>query len=332
MFEYKLRSNSFFSFLYFWQPKPLLTSIEIQGPYITFYGRKTVGEELHIVLKELKGRVIHGDDIEHGTVHDNREMPLFWSMKFPHVHYQLPHKSMQQGIVAMITAIFQRENPAVRKQDHEALLAEIEKQRLDAGDAELPSFVRQSLAQIDTTSPFFPSQNRQQLIQDILSKYGEYCKKPSNDRCRELIQVYILGAFRPIAHLLYMEKEEAEKADPRFKTIPPLVEPLGTIRECLETARKEPLNTDVLRQIQALIPQVDVDALVALENPDDNTFTEGTSLKERLAFVLTYVEQRLIAIEQLKKIQPFSVASLFNRIGKIICAVFSCGYFRPKNS
>ncbi|HUD01558.1 MAG TPA: hypothetical protein VMR37_04475 [Rhabdochlamydiaceae bacterium] len=309
MFEYRLPSTSWFSFFNPWRVAPLLTSIQIQGPFITIFGRKTVGEELHVVLKELKGRVIQGDDYEHYTIHDKVDDVLFSLNQQPHVHYTMPHKSIEQGITDLIIAIFQRQNPAVRAQEYRTLLAQVEEQRVKCRDTELPKFLQEKLAQIDIKSPFFLSQNSQKLIQDILSKYGKYCRRPSNDRCRELMQMYFMGPlFKTIIDKANMER------------IKPILQPLFTIEERLETARKEPLNTQILQQILGLIPQVNVNEVVKLES--DSYVSERTSLQGRLDFIARYTHERINAVEAYKKTSLFRAYSFFNRISQVFHSIF----------
>ncbi len=323
MFEYHFPSPSFFSFFNPWASNPLLKSIHIQGPFITIFGRKRVGEELHIVLKELKGRVINPDrdGLEHHISHDKAELPFWWDTKHPHVHYTMPNRSTEQGITDLITAIFQRDNPAVRKQDYQTILAGLESNRIRNGHKELPAFVKESLAQIDTKSPFFLSQNQQELIQDILSKYGKYCIEPSNDRCREILQMYIIGPLKPILSVYYGDDTEFSEAE--NKRIKLLLQPLMNIEQCLETARKEPYNTEVLQQIQGLIQQVNVEELDNLENRANNYPTEGASLQERLAFISRYAQENLQSITEYKKTWGFTFYSLFNSISKVFYSVFS---------
>lgn len=325
MFEYRLPSLSFFSYLNPWRLNPLLKSIQIQGPFITIYGRKTVGEELSGVLEELKGRVIQGDDIEHDAIHDNMVDALFWSNENPHVHYTMPNKSLENGITDLITAIFQCQNPTVREQDHRKLLASVERDRLRLGDKELPDYIKKTLAQIDTKSPFFLSQNSQELIQDILSKYGEYCRRPSNDRCRELLKMYFFGPLKNIAFSVFIEKNVDETEQTRIKS---LFQPFDNIIKCLETAQKEPLNTEVLQQIQSLIQQVNVNEFVKLENRDDKSVSE--SLQERLDFISRYTQERIKTVEEYKKTRLFYIYSFFNRISQVFHNIFS--YANPRTT
>jgi hypothetical protein len=305
VFEYRLPSTSWFSFFNPWASKPLLTSIQIQGPFITVFGRKTVGEELHVVLKELKGRVIQGDDYEHYTIHDKVDDMLSYFQK-PHVHYTMPDKTIEQGMTDLITAIFQRQNPAVREQEYRSLLDQVEKDRVRVGDKKLPAFLQEKLAQIDIKSPFFLSQNSQKLIQDILSKYGEYCRRPTNDRCRELMQMYFMG---PLFNTITKKTG--------FDT---LLKPLLTIEERLETAREEPLNTQILQQILGLIPQVNVNEFVKLES--DSYVSEKTSLQERLDFISRYANERIKTVEAYKKTLQFRAYSFFNRISQVFHSIF----------
>ncbi|HEY5236527.1 MAG TPA: hypothetical protein VIJ14_10140 [Rhabdochlamydiaceae bacterium] len=324
MFEYQFPSPSFFSFFNPWAPNPLLKSIHIQGPFITIFGRKTVGEELHVVLQELKGRVINPnfDGLEHHTCHNMIELPFWASTEQPHVHYTMADRSTEQGITDLITSLFQRHNPAVREQDYQAILANIESDRVKAGDTELPDYVKKSLAQIDRKSPFILSENSQALILDILSKYGEYCTRPSNDRCRELLQMYIIGPLKPVLSIYDGGDEETKSAE-ADKRIELLLQPLVDIGNCLMTARKEPYNTVVLQQIQNLIQQVNVEELVKLENRDDNYPTERASLQERLDFISRYTQEQRQIVEAYKKTTRYCVYSFFSRISQVFYSIFS---------
>lgn len=315
MFEYILPQPSFWSL---WSSNPLLKSIQIQGPFITLYGRKTVGEELHFVLGELKGRVIQGDDLEHGTIHGQVDLPFGWNIEKPHVHYTMPEKSVEQGITDLITAIFKREVPAEREKDYSNFLAEVEKSRIKAGDTELSEFVKKSIAQYDTKSPFFLSQNRQELLQDILSKYREYCTRPSNERCRELIEMYSLAIIKPFAYIYYSADEAP---NPQLQSLENLLKPLGEIKKCIEKLQKEPSNTKTLNQIQQLILEVNVDELVKLEPPESKYLIEGTTLRERLNFVSKFSQKSLEDIEKLKKIHPIFAFPSLNRMSQIFYTI-----------
>ena len=318
MFEYQFPSPSYLSFLNPWAPNPLLKSIHIQGPFITIFGRKTIGEELSIISKELKVRVIPSLGTEHYTCHNMIESPWEYleSTKHSHVHYTMSDRNMEQGITDLISAIFQRHNPAVREQDHQALLAETEKDRVRLGHEELPDHIKESMAQIDRTSPFILSEDSQALIQDILSKYGEYCTRHSNDRCRELLQMYFIGPLKLV--ILKEDFEEVEK-----KRISTLLQPLLSIRQCLNTTQKEPYNAEVFQQIQNLIQEVDVNELIKLENRDNNYITEGASLQERLDFISSYAQERLESIEEYRKTWRFTLDSLYSRISQIYYSIFS---------
>ncbi len=311
MFEYVLPQPSFWSL---WSSNPLLKSIQIQGPFITLYGRKTVGEELHFVLGELKGRVIQGDDLEHGTIHGQVDLPFGWNIEKPHVHYTMPEKSVEQGITALITAIFKREVPAEREKDYNDFLAEAERSRIEAGDTELPEFMKKSMAQYDTKSPFFLSQNCQELLQDILSKYREYCTNPNNERCCELIQMYRFAIIKPLAYTRYSADEAPNS---QLQSLGNLLRPLGDIKKCIENLQKEPSNTETLNQIQQLILKVNVDELVKLESPESKYLIEGTTLRERLNFVSKFIQKSLEDIEKMKKIHPTFAFPSLNRVSQI---------------
>jgi hypothetical protein len=318
MFEYQFPSPSFFSYFNPWAPNPLLKSIHIQGPFITIFGRKTVGEELSIISKELKVRVIPALGMEHHTCHNMIESPWEYleSTRHPHVHYTITDRSVEKGITDLISAIFQRHNPAVREQDHQTLLAETEKERVRLKHEELPDHIKESLAQIDTTSPFILSEDSQALIQDILSKYGEYCIRHGTDRCRELLQMYFIGPLKLV--ILKEDFEEVEK-----KRISTLLQPLLSIRQRLNTTQKEPYNAEVFQQIQNLIQEVDVNELIALENRDNNYITEEASLQERLDFISSYAQERLECIKEYKKTWRFTLDLLYSRIFQIYHSIFS---------
>ena len=310
MFEYTLPSSSWLSWF---QSKPLITKIEIQGPYVTIYGRKKIGAELDGVIKEQKGKVIQGMNFEHATIHDKEPLAVLFAKQDEHVHYKLCNKNIPSGIANLVSAIYQRHFPEVRKKDYEEVLASIEADRVRAGHAELPDFVKREIKQIDTTSAFFLQPDKQALIHDILSKYSDYCKRVSNDRCRELIQMYIVATLKPMEYLLHKEPPSDE-----VMKVAPLLEPLVQIGYCLENARKEPLNRDHLLQIQNLLREVSVPELVALENPNENYVTEGTSLQERLDFVAQYAQNQLKMIE--KQSSTDSICQVFARFLKTWCS------------
>lgn len=321
MFDYQFPSRSFFSFFNPWAQNPLIKSIQIQGPFITIYGRKTVGEELHVVLTELKGRVIQPDfqPLEHFISHDKARLPLWWNTEHPHVHYVMPDSNMTQGITHLISAIFQRNNPAIREQDYQTLLAGIESDRIRAGHTELPGFIKKSLAQIDTKSPFFLSPDSQALILDILSKYGEYCTKPNNARSRELLQMYIIGPLKPVISVYYDENDEDEVRGEESQRIAFLLKPLREIEQRLNAARQDP-NIEILQEIQELIKQVNVDELVKLENRDDNYLTEAATLQERLTFISRYAQEQIQTIEEYQKTSWYYFFS--SRISQAFYSVF----------
>jgi hypothetical protein len=320
MFDYQFPSRSFFSFFNPWAQDPLIKSIQIQGPFITIYGRKTVGEELSVVLKELKGRVIQPDfqPAEHFISHDKVQVPFWWNTENPHVHYVMADSSVTQGITHLITALFQRNNPAIREEDYQKIVAGIESDRIRNGDAELPPYVKKALAQIDTKSPFFLSPDSQALILDILSKYGEYCTKPSNDRCRELLQMYIIGPLKPVLSIYYDEDDEVKGEEK--KRIELLLAPLKEMEEYLETARQEPYNIEVFQEIQDLFKEVNVEELVKLENRDDNYPTEAATLQERLDFISRYAQERVQTIEEYQKTSWYYFFS--SRISQTFYSVF----------
>ncbi len=311
MFEYILPQRSLWNF---WGPNPLLKRIQVQGPFVTIYGRKTVGEELSCVIDELKGKVIQGDDFEHFTIHDMADHPFGWSIENPHIHYILPQKDMEQAVIDLITSIFKREVPAAREKDYKDILASVEKDRLKAGDKELPDYVKRSIAQYDQYSPFFLSPNCQELLQDILSKYREYRTRPSNDRCRELIQMYAIGIFKPIPSLPDDKGAQAQAEN--------LLKPLVEILTHLQKFQKKPLTKEVALQIQRLISEVNVEELVKLENPEFAYLIKDVTLKERLAFISKFIQESL-APEKSKTIRPISAYPSASRISLFFYAVMS---------
>jgi hypothetical protein len=314
MFEYILPQRSFWNF---WGPNPLLKSIQIQGPFITVYGRKTIGEELSRVINELQGEVIGSHNFQHFNIHDRENHHLFWATENPHFHYMMPEKGVEQGVADLITSIFQREIPAAREKDYKEFLASIESDRVSKGDQELPSFVKEKIAQYDKYSPFFLSLNRQELIQDILSKYGEYCNHPSNDRCRELIQMYVIGIVGPFVDSLFKNPRNAQTT----KNCE-LLEPLEEILECLKKLQKEPLNAELFPQIQQLILKVDVAELVKLETPKFAYLFKDTTLADRLSFVSRFIQESL-APEKPKTIRPISASPSTDKISLFFHAVMS---------
>lgn len=307
MFDYSLKQPTFWSL---WRPNPLLKSIQIQGPFITLYARKTVAEELNSVLGELQGRIVNADDVEHHTIHGRMDLPFRWSIDNPHVHYIMPEKSVEQGIRDLITAIYKRAVPAVREKDHNDFLAQIESDRIRVGDEELPEFVQERIAQYDTNSPFFFPQNCQEVIQDILSKYKEHCTRFSNKRCRELIQMYILA-------ITYSYFPNKEGPNPQQQIIKELLTPLNELEKCLEKLQKDPLNTGVLGQVRQLISEVNVNELVKLEIPDSRYLIEGYTLRERLHFVSSFIQKSLEPVKNMKKVQPNSAFPSLKRASQI---------------
>ncbi len=128
--------------------------------------------------------------------------------------------------------------------------------------------------------------------------------------------MYLIGPLNGFTLLDTCEETEKER-------IESLLQPLNRIQECLNTARKEPYNAEAFQQIENLISQVDVDAVIALENRDNNYVTEGASLQERLDFISGYVQEQLESIEEYKKTWWFTLDSLYSRISQIYYSMFS---------
>ncbi|HEX4839868.1 MAG TPA: hypothetical protein VFU89_05455 [Rhabdochlamydiaceae bacterium] len=311
MFEYHFPSPSFFSFLNPWAYRPLLKTLQIQGHFITVYGRKT--EELHYVLQDLKGRVVQGDDLEHEFIHNvhnnDASLRVFFNNE-PHVHYTMPDKSIKEGVTDFITAIFIRNNPTVRQAEYQKILEKMENDRVKSGDAALPDDVQKSLAQIDTRSPLILSEDSQALIRDIIAKYGEYCQKLSRDRCHDLLGSYwherLFSTFNT-------EYDEAEK-----ERITNLLQPLTQIYKLVKALKEEPLNMEAIQKIQTLIPQVIIADVVKLEELNDSP-SRGAPLQERLDFIARYVQSRL----EYQKTWGYTFNALFNRISKLFSATFA---------
>jgi hypothetical protein len=298
--------------------------MHIQGPFITIFGRKTVASELMPVLTSLKGRVISGNSLEHNVCHTPEVLSDFWaSEKYPHFHYTMPDKSIERGITDLITAIFEY-GITQRKEVHQTLLNKMENDRIMAGDETVSKDVHDELAQMDTDSPFILSEDCQSLIQDILSKYSEYCQqRPSNDRCLELLKMYWYGPLIGVVSKVNLADYLPEKETDFTREARPLLQTLWDIKECLETARKEPYNAQVYHQIKSLIRDVKVDQLAVLENHADSYITETLSLAERLQVIDKYADDRLRSVEEYQKTWSFTLDSLFSRISQLFYDIYS---------
>lgn len=299
MFVYTLPSRPFY--LPFFH-KPLLTRIEVTGPYVTLYGRKTMVGELDNTLQELGGKFINAYDLEHGSVHSPETLLETES----HVHYKLATKSIQEGIAGLITAIFNRQiSHKLRCQDYQSMVEDYEAQRKSLGDNELPSYIRKQIRQFDTSSPFFRSSDCNKLVQNVLSKYANYCEKLSKERCQELLFIHIFGALQPVRHCFgsffqpaEIRLDDQEKKEAILKVLDPLLE----INSRFKRMQDKPLNLALLAEIQYLISEIDVEALKALEHPEDNFLTSETSLVKSLDYISRYVEKRVGDVRQFQRI------------------------------
>lgn len=256
---------------------PLLTRIEVNGPYVTVYGRKDVGSELDPVLKKVNGVVIQGDNFEHTTIHQKSWEELFFDRKANHVHYKLSHKSIPKGLIEYVSAIFNL-TPADRKEEHARFLKQIEKDRIKAGHATLPNFVQKIVNAYDSTTPFFLAKTSEQLLGDLERSYDLYCKTPSLERSCELVSMYAIGILKPVSYAFYYD--ENAKMPEGFDTRTKLVEPLMEIQQLLKTP-----SAAAFTKIETLAKTVNVAALKALEDRDDNYVSKETPLQMRLDFL-----------------------------------------------
>jgi hypothetical protein len=278
--NYWLPSFSFFSWN---QPKPLITRIEVKGPYVTLYGRKTIGEELHFVLKELKGVSINADNYAHGAIHGKRGISLLLSSD-EHVHYKLATKDIRKDLTDLITAIFHRQNtPGLRETEYTTHVEGIERTRIERGDATVPQHVQKQLSQIDRTSPFFLSHDCQKLIRDILANHESYCNKPTFFRCRELIELYLTGII----------KSGLQLDESRQQTLWELIMPLREMVQRLYEFEKDPFNLQLLHEIKSFSMTLKRDELVTYEDPDSNDIACDFPLAKRLLFLDHYIEEKM---------------------------------------
>lgn len=260
MFDYRLPS---FSFSAMFGPAPLLTSIEVNGPYVTLYCRKEIVDELNPVLQMLQWQLLSGREAEHTMAHDN-----FFSKKFAdiHFHLKLPNKSLSnvdkpisEGLTELVTALFHHQNPEVRKKEYEKLQTQFEE---EIRRCYAPRDVLQSrLAQFDTTAPFF-LETKERVIEDLCTRYKAYIATPSLARCRELISMYIVDILRTNSNSIRRT----------------LLEPLEEIHESLKIDTPESR-----KNIQRLIKKVNVAARSAID----------ADLQMRLEFVSKYTKKSI---------------------------------------
>jgi len=270
---------------------PLLTQIQIQGRIITLYARKTVGEELNGVFTRLGGRIIQADEIEHETAHGHRKE----DQNFPHVHYIMPRKNVEQGIADLVKAIFKVNTPDARKKEYHDFLSELEMSRRKTGHEKFPKYVQDAIDQYDLDSPFLLTQNCDELIQEILYEYNKYRTIPNNERCRMLVQTYLVAIVTPF--ILAAEARGSIQPTPAerhsVQQFDKFTAPLMQIENSLKELQQASSNSnEVLHKIRDLISQVNVEELVKFESKDMD-LTEGGPLSDQLKFISDFATSQL---------------------------------------
>lgn len=316
---------------------PLLTRLEVRGPYVTFYYRIDVGDALFFLINKGNFRIVQGDNLDHADVHGKDPLVLLLSQRDFHMHLKLNNKDIKVALRELLGFIFANQKPEMRQQHFKDYRNRLDQQRIRANQREFPENVKQAVSNFNTSTPFITAQNEQQLIDDVIAQYERYLKTPTLLRCEELMTMYLIGltpgyfspvrtpataalvrVVQPIYSLSIILKHL--KRNPQditsYQNINEIIDSLNPNRSLMIESSASKLRsfaTHLLNHVVNLLPEFirfflpnfinnllpdpSIAEIAQFENPNDNYFCSDLPLKERLAFVQNFANEQLLQLQ-----------------------------------